>query len=770
MNKVVSFLERVYQSALVGLIMFLPVIFIPVPWATLPHAKVGLIITLVSISIVTFVLARFFEKTLSFPKSFVVFTSALLPLAYMVSALATGSFRHSLVGAGVDAHTVVMMFFWAVTVVLAALVFRGRVQLVRIQYAFLLGALLVIVFQLTRLFFGSGVLSFGGVFTGPATSVIGSWHDLGIFLGLAAFFAASLLSLPSRATGTIVEWGTWTAYGLSVFLLMVINTYDVWVALAALSLTAIIHYLVTWLRSLQAERTLTALFKNSYVFIILGLFACTFIFFGVTIHDALPDRIRVDSVEVRPSWIGTIEVASQTLEGKQALFGSGPNTFVRQWGLYKPSGVNETAFWNADFSQGIGFIPTSIVTVGFLGALVWILFLMSVAYENVRVLLKSTPDTRRFILPLVAGVVYLWVLAIVYPPGIAIITLAFLFTGALVGWGIHTGTITSYTRLVSDVPRIGFVWSVFLIVVMLISLIVAGLVLRTLASDMLVNKGISVYNTTGDTASARGFIGRALVVDSGNDRAHRSAIELGIIEIAALANSANPIDEQVRTQLVEVISSAIQHGLTAVSQDRGNYQNWLSLARIYEQLVGARVDGAYENAEKSYQQAIAENPTHPFFYLRLAQLAVAKNDMEATQTYLEQALALKPNYAEALFILAQVRALQGDVEGAILAAHAATQAAPQEPVAWFQLGTLLYQTEKHTAAAEALRQAVLLNGNYANALYVLGLTYVALNQTTEAKAIFTRVLELNPGNAQIEQLLTALEKSTSATDITEEIR
>ena len=218
-----AFLEKVYTTMFIGLVMLLPVTFLPMPWATLPHAKVGLLVLCTGIGMIAFVLARFLEGTLTLPKSWVVFSSLLLPVAYLISALATGATRASLLGGGAEPHTVAIMFFWAALVILAALAFRGRMELVRVQYAFLIGAGLVILFQLIRLFFGPEVLSFGGVFSGSSASIVGSWHDLGIFLGLAAFFAVSLLSNTAHEMTNTTRWLVRTVAILSVFMLVVVN-------------------------------------------------------------------------------------------------------------------------------------------------------------------------------------------------------------------------------------------------------------------------------------------------------------------------------------------------------------------------------------------------------------------------------------------------------------------------------------------------------------------------------------------------------------------
>ena len=762
MQRLGYYLERTYRLMFIGLLVLLPVAFLPVPWATLPHAKVGLLVILTGIGIVTFVLARFLEGNLSLPKSWVVFAAILLPIAYLVSAVATGANRSSLLGGGIEPHTVAIMFLWAAVVILGALVFRGRAELIRMQYAFLIGSGLVLLFQFARLIFPDA-LTFGGSFTSPSASVVGSWHDLGIFLGLAVFFAAALLGNPAHIMSGRTRLLLRIMVVASIVMLVIVNTFDVWVGLSVLSVLALAYLAFGWVRAADPMQTTSTFALNVLPFVALAVVSILFAVYGTQIHNMLPQRLNIAYVEVRPSWVGTFAIASQTLEGKNAFLGSGPNTFVRQWGLYKPQGVNETAFWNADFTQGVGFIPTSIATVGLLAALAWILFLLSIIYESVKALLQRSPEVHPFVAALVGTVVYLWILSTVYAPGIVLLTFAFLFTGALVGWGMYAGSMPSYQRPISDVPRIGFVWSVFLIAIALSAGIVSVIMLRTLISDMYVNRSIVVYNQTQNVQAAQGGLDTALKIDSGNDRAHRAALELGILQIANLAASSSPNIEKLRTELASTVSAAIQHGITAVAQDGGNYQNWLSLARVYEQLVGAQVQGAYENAEKAYQSALKENPTNPLPYFRLAQLSVAQNDLKGTENYLRQALALKPNFAEALFMLAQLEYNKGNYDASLAALQATILAVPQEPVAWFQLGALLYQGGKYQDAMTALKQAVTLNGNYANALYMLGSAHATLGQKDEAITAFKKVLELNPGNVQVEAAIKALENSPATT-------
>lgn len=766
MQKITLWLDKASHATLIILVTLLPIAFIPVLWITLPHAKISLIAICSGIGMALFVCARFIEGPLFFPKSWIVLSGVLLPVAYVLSALWVGTERTSFLGAGVEPDTVATIFLWFTILLLAALAFRTRPQLIRLEQMLILGAGLVILFHLARLVFGAGSITFGGIFTDPAASVVGSWHDLAIFLGLIVFLSATFLTSAIQHTGGMFAWLVRGVVISALALLVVINMIDVWVGLTVLSAIAI-GYLFFYEKQSEKQKgsvtTFNALIRKSAPLVLIFTLALIFSFVGRSIHEMLPEPVRISHVEVRPSWGGTFEVASRLFEGTGSLFGSGPNTFTRQWGLYKPAGVNETAFWNADFSQGVGLVPTALVTVGILGLLAWIFFFVTIVYEAFRTVIKSPRDVQPIVVSLTFGAFYLWTFTVMYHPGVSMVALAFLLTGTLVGWGIHTGAIGSYIQTTREANAKGFILSVVLVVLAVLSLGVSALVLRTITSDIMVNRGVVIYNTSSNIALAQTYVERALFIDNKNERAHRAALELAMLQAASLIASKDPNASVLREQLIKAISSAIQHGLTAVSFDSADYQNWVALARVYEQLVGVQVEGAYKNAEQAYKNAIQKNPTNPLFHLRLAQLAVAQNDLASAEQHLIQAITLKPNFAAALFLASQVAISKKDVQGALLTANAAAQSAPEEPVAWFQLGVLLFQAGRADEALLALERSVTLNGNYANAMYVLGLTYSALNRYEEALLAMERVLALNPGNEEVKKVIKQIKERQSKT-------
>jgi tetratricopeptide (TPR) repeat protein len=284
----------------------------------------------------------------------------------------------------------------------------------------------------------------------------------------------------------------------------------------------------------------------------------------------------------------------------------------------------------------------------------------------------------------------------------------------------------------------------------------AGVAGREVVSNMFVNRASTDFQATQDSALAGNRIDTALAISSRNDRAHRAAAELGLVKFAELARQGEPTTEEARTALQQTLQSTIQHGLTAIDIDSANYQNWLVLAQVYDSLAGANVTGAYEEAKVNYERAFERNPSNPIPKLRLGQLAIAQNDIEGARTYLQEALALKPDFAAALFLLSQVEASAGQGDAAVQSAAAAVQLVPEDPLGWFNLGYILYSGAVYPDAASALEQAVVRANDYSNAIFFLGMTYHQLQRPGEAIAAFQRVLELNPGETWIQEGIDAL--------------
>ena len=726
----------------------LPIFFIPTPWAAVMQGKIILATAFLVLATFFWAVARLSEGAVRIARTALIPIVGLLPLAYLVSAGASGWGNASIVGSGVEQDTLVAVVLWYAIFFLATAIFTDhRLTIIRAIRAFTFGLLILLLFQVLYVLFPS-FFSLGGLLQGATTNIFGSWHDLGIVAGLALFLSGALWVgnlLQGKERWLLIVLGI-----LATFLLVIIHFKDVlWSAgallfIGGLSVARNARKIdeASWLN--VGKRALPWIL-GAAIFVALG-------FFSATINEMLPAQLQINEVEVRPSWQGTLDIARQSISApREFLFGAGPNSFIREWGLYKPQEVNLTPFWNSDFNTGVGVIPTSIFAVGILGLLAWAGIILTILVLFVRFVREVRPLVRGRALfgVTLASTAYLVGYHMIYTPGIALTGVTFLFLAFLAVCA--AGDTPPRLFRVGAMSTTAMLSGLIVLSLCCVVVFTAGLAVRELASNMFVNRASVVYRDSGDLSGATRMIERALVVSPKNDRAHRAAAELGVVQLAQLAQSGAE-DEAVRAALQETLERTIQHGLTAVQLDN-TYQNWLTLAQIYSEFAGANVEGALESATDAYDRAFAAQPTNPIPKVRLAQIAITRGDADQARTYLQEAIALKPDLAIAYYLLSQVEAYSSNGDAAVEAAAVVVQLVPNDPLGWFNLGYILYSGGVYQESATVLEQAISLSPDYANAWFILGLSYNQLGRTDEAIAALERVAASNPSEAWIPDVI-----------------
>jgi tetratricopeptide (TPR) repeat protein len=748
---IVLALDGFARLALIVFAALLPIFVIPAPWASIAQSKMLLLAVVVIIVAILWAIARLIEGTIHVPRSALIYAVALLPVAYAVSVAATGLNGSGIVGQGIEQDTLAAVAIWYALFALFAMLFAGHMAGLRsVIRGLCIGLTAVFALRLLYTFFPS---IFGlNVLQGATANVLGSWHDLGILAALGLFLSIALFR-------SGVFSGAWRALCitlgiLAAFVLLLVHFTDMlWGATALLAGTG----LVLLRLSVQAHgHSFMQAVKQSIVPFALAVFLGLAAAFGTPLWDKLPEPIRITEIEVRPSWQGTLDVGRQSLGAPQSLlFGTGPNSFVREWGEHKPAGVNVTPFWNADFNFGVGIIPTSVFTAGVVGTLAWLVIafvLLGLVWRFVREVRPLTPGRTLFGV-LLASAVYLLVFHMIYTPGAALTAIMFLILALLTV--IVAGDRPA--RAISTASMTNAVVFAVLILLAVPAVFAAGTVGREIASNLYVNRAAASFQANADAGVSGGLLGTALTISPRNDRAHRAASELGLVELGQLMAQGDPQTDEARAKLQETLQSTIQHGLTAVEIDDANYQNWLVLAQVYGSLAGANVDGAYEQAKSTYERASQTNPTNPVPKLRLAQLAAARNDMDGARTYLQEALALKQDFAAAYYLLSQVEAASGNGDPAMQAAAAAVQLVPNDPLGWFNLGLILHNGGIYQDASLAFEQAISRANDYSNAYFYLGAAYYELGRSSDAVLAFQRVLQLNPAETWINQVIANIQ-------------
>lgn len=756
--------DRASFVVMVGALFLLPIFFIPSASFPFQMGKAYLAIIAAVLGFGFWVIACLRKGSVSFPKHGIYLAIVGVVGSLLLSTIFSSGFSKSLVG---NADIATFGFIASMFALLFAVASQARTK-DRIFYFYLAlfaSFLVVSLYHLIRLVAGADTLSFG-IFTSAISNTVGKWNDLGILFGLGAVL--SLVTLELAKVTSLLRYVLYAVLVFSLFFLTLVNFVSVWAVLAIFCLILFVYLFISARQKEATEGKKMLPILPLLVLVISLIFVIPtgrdannqMRYLGSKVNDTLSAKFNILHLEIRPTWGATTEVGINALK-KDPIFGAGPNHFVSGWLLSKPAEVNTTAFWNTDFSYGIGLIPTLFVTTGIVGIIAWILFLGMLIYAGFRAILSLPADTDQFSRYLTIssyfGALFLWIFMIFYIPSVVPVVLAFVLTGIFLGSLTEAGVIKTKELSFIESPRAGFASVIALVFLLVLALVTGYVYTQKIRGAVAFQKGVIAFNVNGDSALAETQFKKAVATDE-EDTYYRFLSELTLIKINNLLgqNTSAVNLEKAQQELLQLFGEAKLYAETGKNIDPTNYQNWLALGRVYEALVPLKVEGAYAEAVKAYDEAMLRNPTSPEVNLTKARLEVANGNNKGARDFVKAALVQKPNYTEAVFFLSQIEVAEGNIKEAISSVEASIFLSPTEPVLYFQLGLLKYNTSDYKGAIEALEQAVRLNGSYANARYFLGLSYDRVGRTTDAVAQFEEIQKTNSGNQEVVDIIENL--------------
>ncbi len=729
-----------------------------IPSATIPflYTKVTILALGVLATLILFILARLMRGNIIVPPLPLLATLWIVPAAYLFSALFSGAgIGAAFFGTELETDTLGFVLLLALFATLTALAFR-RADSYRLFFksaAVITGVVALV--QLVVIIVGR----VAPTLISPTTNLVGSFVDLGMFLGLAlviTLLALRLLALSSRTRLMLFVGGA-----IALFIVALANSVLIWSLVALVSLALFIEAIMRNRASGdQADLDGVALLlaedtdeessaSHSSLVAPLAVLAVSLFFLigGGTIGSALTSGLGVNIVDVRPSWQSTFDVGSHTYTSSP-LFGSGPGTFSEQWVKFRDRSLNDTLFWNVDFTSGIGSVPTSFVTTGLVGTLAWFGFMALFLFFGFRALLLRLPEdafTRFVSVASFTGALYVFVLAIFAVPGPMIFLAGFLLLGIFISSLRYGKDARELGIIFARSPRVGFI-IVFALTLLLLASILAAYVAIERYLGSIAYAESSVALSAGNLEEAVAAANRSILF-APSDRAYQLLAGVGIARMNQIAADTSLPQADAQAQFQAALSGSIEAALSATRIGPNDYQNWAMLGNVYQTVVPLNIEGAYENARTAYEQAIALNPTSPTLPYVVAQLEIAKRDPAAASEALMQAINLKRDYTQAIFLLSQLEVEQGRAREALEAAEAAAYFAPNDPVVLFQVGILRSANGNNTGAIEALSRSVELNPQYANARFFLAVMHAIAGNFPAAAAQLEEVASLSPENA-----------------------
>ncbi len=732
--------ERLYLAGL----FLLPT---AVLWsAVVPAQSLKMLIAAVAFigALALLALAAFKRGGVSVPLSWPLLTVWLIPIAYFIATVLNGSFGWSIAGAALDVDTVFFMVLAALAFSVPYYLFESRKDAVRVAYVIGAAAALVALFHVVRLFGGPEVLSFE-IITNPLFSPLGKWNDVGIFFGLTAIL--SLLSLESLRA-PLYKYGAIAALVISLFFVALVNFMPVWVMVAVVAVSMVLYRLVIATKE-----------GFSVAAVVVAILAIIAIVFSSSFGTSLGRTFGVEQIEARPSWGSTFTVAQATL-AESPLFGTGPNSFLVSWDKYRPTLINESVFWNADFASGVGLIPTALVTTGLVGFLVWVLFFATLLMRAAKTFLfRAASDDDRYTLSLLAfiGGAYVMIMAVVYLPSPQLLLLGFVLLGLFAGLA-HRDSGRTMDIQFKERPRLGFVAVLGLSLSLVVSVLAVYGAGTVFASTIAYERAARAAQVEGNFDAGVAYITEATSLYP-QDRAYRLATLIHVARVNQVLSTASDSKNQaeLQTSFQSALGAAVESGLAAVRFNDQNYRNWQTLATAYQTVVPLNIQGSYEAAVSALETARGLNASMPTIPFQRAQLEAAKGNTSAIREYVESSIALKQDFTPALLLLAQIELDNGNLKAAISRAESASVFEPSNPVLHFQVGVLKFESNDYAGARVAFERAIALASDYSNARYYLGRTFIELGEREQAEVEFREVLRLNPDNTEVQGIVGSLE-------------
>ncbi len=158
--------------------------------------------------------------------------------------------------------------------------------------------------------------------------------------------------------------------------------------------------------------------------------------------------------------------------------------------------------------------------------------------------------------------------------------------------------------------------------------------------------------------------------------------------------------------------------------------------------------GLSEAAVKEYEAALAIRPNYAEALTNLGAIRLEQGDLAAAAAHLSAALAVSPDFVEAMANLGTVRAREGRLDEAIRLFERARDLDPESALVLNGVGYALALDGRLDEAAASIREAIRLAPGMADAYGNLGLVLGDQGRRDEAIAAFRQSIALEPGHAR----------------------
>jgi len=218
--------------------------------------------------------------------------------------------------------------------------------------------------------------------------------------------------------------------------------------------------------------------------------------------------------------------------------------------------------------------------------------------------------------------------------------------------------------------------------------------------------------------------------------AHRSMIELGLINDRAIENAAKGNLEEAKKGFLEVLNVSpnfysAKHLLKLILDKEQNV--------ISEDLLALVVKGAYavnlkkyDEAINIFQEIIRDHPSINFAYGELGNTYLKNNNIDEAMVFLKKAIELGPSGDSLLPALAAAYLLKNQYKDAAAYLEKAVKIDPYDEVAHYELGSAYFALGYQSLAESEYEKALNIQPEYGLAYFGLANLYYAMENYQKA--------------------------------------
>ena len=392
----------------------------------------------------------------------------------------------------------------------------------------------------------------------------------------------------------------------------------------------------------------------------------------ITTVTSLPGK---DNSLLTLSYRDSYVIMLETFKGnfKTALLGWGPEGYVNAYTQTRPVSTNYTPYWNLRFANAGNELFTVATTTGLLGAVAWLLLLVTLI-RNFNISTQS--ETLRVIKVITS---LLFVMQLFLPANMVLLVTSYLF---LTLWTIELkvnrdhrirdvslGLLEVSTLKPEEELNLNHersktsrrVTYIITLPLILVTLTLLYLTSKAYAGEIYFKRSVDAASKN----DAQGTIEnqrKAILANPYVSNYHRSFAQTNF----AIANSLSQkkdLSEEEKGTISALISQSIASGKAAIQLDPLKTANWENLAVIYRDLINV-AEKADEFTTAAYSQAILTDPHNPVLRLDLGGVFFnLKRYDEAIRLFIQSA-ERKEDWANAYYNLSAAYKAKNELQPA----------------------------------------------------------------------------------------------------------